>query len=108
MLLKVKHEELDGVQKTMVKDGDSYDTEIDNILKQLDILKTIWQGQDSDIFMKHVVGYVEKMKNIPIALRNMSKFVDKANKGYTEKDEEFSKDLQKEATNYDEQSSNNG
>ena len=38
---------------------------------------------------------ITKMKNIPVALRNMSTFIEKTNKGYTEKDEEFSKELKK-------------
>lgn len=107
MLLKVKHEELNGVLKTMVTDGDAYDSEIDNMLKQIEILKTIWQGDDAEIFCKNVGDYITKMKNIPIALRNMSKFIDKANNGYTENDEAFSKELETEATNYDETDSNN-
>ncbi len=107
MLLKVKHEELDGVLKTMNTDGDTYDSEIDNMLKQIEKLQTIWQGQDAEIFCKNATEYITKMKNIPVALRNMSTFIEKTNKGYTEKDEEFSKELETEATNYDEQDSNN-
>lgn len=107
MLLKVKHEELHDVLNTMVKDGDAYDTEIEKMLGEIEKLRTIWQGQDATVFCDNVHAYITKMKNIPIALRNMSTFIDKANNGYTEKDEEFSKELEKEAFNYDEQSSNN-
>lgn len=102
MLLKVKHEELRGVLNTMKKDGDAYDTEIEKMLSEIDKLRTIWQGQDATIFCDNVHAYITKMKNIPIALRNMSTFINKANNGYEENDESFSKELQTEVDNYDE------
>lgn len=108
MILKVKHEELRNVSKTMTKDGEAYDVEIKNMLEQIEKLKTIWQGEDAEQFYKNVKEYIEKMKNIPIALRNMSKFIDKANGGYSENDESFGKELEVEADNYDEQGDNNG
>ena len=103
MELKVKHDELHGVLGTMKKDGDSYDTEIENMLKQIDKLRLIWKGQDANVFCDKAYEYITKMKNIPIALRNMSTFVEKANNGYTENDESFSKELETEVANYDEQ-----
>ncbi len=103
MELKVKHEELQNVLSTMRKDGDAYNVEIDNLLKQIEELKTIWQGQDADQFCSNVSLYVEKMKKIPVALRQMSGVVEKANIGYSDNDEEFSKELQTEVDNYDEE-----
>ena len=102
MLLKVKHTELEDVTKTMTTDGDAYDSEIENMLKQIEKLRLIWQGQDAKIFCDNAESYFTKMKNIPKALRNMSTFIVKTNNGYTEKDDEFSKELETEATNYDE------
>ncbi len=102
MKLKVKHEELHGVMSTMRKDGDLYSVEIDKMLKLIDELRTIWQGQDSDQFCYNVSQYIEKMKKIPAALTQMSGLVEKANIGYSDNDEEFSKELQTEVDNYDE------
>lgn len=107
MVLKVKHDELHDVLSIMEKDGDVYDTEIENMLDQIEKLRTIWLGQDAKIFCDNVHDYVEKMKNIPIALRNMSTFIKKTNNGYTENDESFSKELETEATNYDERENRN-
>jgi uncharacterized protein YukE len=107
MLLKVKHEELNNVTGVMVKDGEAYDTEIKNMLEQIDKLRTIWKGQDAEIFCDNVTNYITKMKNIPICLRNMSKFVNDVNNGYTEQDEAFGKELEVEANNYDEEPSSN-
>ena len=107
MLLKVKYDELEDVTKSMTNDSDSYDTEIDKMLKEIAKLSTIWEGQDAEIFCRHFTEYLTRMKQIPAVLRNMSKFIDKASKGYSENDDKFSRDLEKEATNYDEQDSDN-
>lgn len=103
MKLKVKHEELHNVMSTMKKDGDAYNVEIDKMLKLIDELKTVWQGQDAEQFCHNVSQYVEKMKKIPVALNQMSNLVEKANIGYSDNDEEFSKELQTEVDNYDEE-----
>ncbi len=102
MVLKVKHEELYNVVDVMEKDSDAYDTEIENMLKEIEKLRTIWQGQDAKIFCDNIYNYVTKMKNIPIALRNMSKFTRKVNGGYSDNDDSFSKELETEANNYEE------
>ena len=107
MLLKVKYDEVEDVTKTMNKDSDAYETEIDKMLKDIEKLGMIWEGQDAQIFCKHFTEYLTKMKQIPSTLKNMSKFIDKASKGYSENDDKFSRDLEKEATNYDEQDSDN-
>lgn len=107
MLLKVRHEELYDVVNTMEKDGDAYDTEIDNMLKEIEKLRTIWQGQDAKIFCDNAQNYITKMKNIPVALRNMSTFTKKVNGGYSDNDESFSKELETEANNYEELPTNN-
>lgn len=103
MELKVKHEELHNVMGTMRKDGDAYSVEIDNMLKQIEELRIIWQGQDAEQFCNNVSQYIEKMKKIPAALTQMSGLVEKANAGYSDNDEEFSKELQTEVDNYDEE-----
>jgi len=102
MLLKVKHAELKNVAKTMKTDSELYDVEIENILKQIEKLRGVWQGVDSEEFCNNFEVYVTKMKNIPVAMRNMLKVMDAANQGYEENDEAFGKALKVEATNYDE------
>lgn len=102
MLLKVKHDELNMVQNNMKTDAEAYDVEINKMLEQIERLRSIWQGIDATTFCDNVHGYISKMKNIPIALRNMSKFIDKANGDYTNEDEAFGNELNTEAENYDE------
>ena len=103
MVLKVSPGELRTVTDTMKKDKEEYEIEIEKMLSEIDKLRTIWQGTDATVFCDNVYNYVSKMKNITIALGNMSTFMNNANNGYTENDEEFSKELETEATNYDEQ-----
>ena len=102
MLIKMKHEELSNFKDVMVKDGDSYDAEIKSMLNQIAILRTIWQGDDAKEFCDNAERYFTKMKNIPIALRNMSRFVNQVNKDYTEADEAFARELRTEVGNYNE------
>lgn len=102
MLIKMKHEELSNVKDVMKKDGDLYDEEIKSMLNQIAILRTIWQGDDAKKFCDNAENYFTKMKNIPIALRNMSRFVNNVNKNFTEADEQFARELRTEVGNYNE------
>ncbi len=102
MILKVKHEDLNNVNKVMDSDSEILDKEIDSMAEQIEKLRTVWIGGDAKIFCDNFEHYLARMKGIPIALNNMAKFVKKANGGYEENDMKFSKELEKEANNYDE------
>lgn len=102
MDLKVKHEDLEQVNMKMDNDSETLNSEILSMEEQIEKLRTIWIGQDAKIFCDNFQDYLSKMKGIPIALSNMSKFVKKANGGYKENDEKFGKEMEKEAYNYDE------
>lgn len=102
MILKVKHEDLDSVNKTMDSDSELLKNEITNMEEQLAKLRSIWIGKDAKIFCDNLQDYLSKMKGIPVAMNNMSSFVKKANGGYQENDNKFAKELEKEAYNYDE------
>lgn len=106
MILKVKHEELQKVKHTMIKDGNALNDEIKIMQDEMEKLKTIWQGQDASTFYDNVYGYLDKMKKIPASLIEMGNFINNMDRSYTERDQEFSKELQKEEDNY-EQNINN-
>ena len=101
-MLKMDHEEIDSVKNTIDEDQTQLDDEITKMEAQLAKLRTIWQGQDADQFCNNFEEYLTKMKGIPVALRNVSSFVDKTNKNFQEKDKEFSSELNKEVDNFDE------
>ena len=92
----VDEEELKQMTTTMGKDAESLDEAIQTITQQLEILRGVWQGQDADKFFEHAREYFEKMKGIPICMRNMEKFADRANKDFNDNDESFSKELDTE------------
>lgn len=102
MLIKTKFEELFNVKDELLKDKEKYNVEIDAMLKQVEKLRGIWQGQDAKAFCDNMHYYVSKMKNIPVTYENLSNVINTANKGYKESDEKFAKLLSVEANNYDE------
>lgn len=101
-MLKVKHNELKEVSNTLVKDSEAYDTEITNMLNNIETLRGIWQGEDASVFCDNVSEYISKMSNISIAMRNMSNAITTVDGGYEAFDETFSNSLLEEAGNYDE------
>lgn len=96
MVIKIKHEELKQVKDVMKKDADLLVSEIDVLISQVERLKTIWQGQDSDVFYNHMMDYTNKMKNIPNAMTRISEYINKVNIRYTDSDRAFSRQLQTE------------
>ncbi len=106
MELKVNPEELDHVKDVMIKDADEFDSNIDKLREQIEILKGIWQGQDADMFCKNVGEFFEKMKGLPVAMNAMGKYIERANGDFQEGDEAFSKELETEVDEY-EQNNNN-
>jgi WXG100 family type VII secretion target len=107
MEIKLQHEELDQVRRTMVKDAEDFDSDIDKLLQQIEILKTIWQGQDAEKFYKNAGAYFDKMKDLPLAMMKMGKFIEKANGDFKESDQSFSKELETEVDEEYEQNSYN-
>ena len=106
MILKVNHEELANVSDTMKSDKELFDTEIDNIVSNIDILKNVWKGEDSDNFCENLLEFTNKMRTISDALETLSNTCETANTGYKTIDTEVSEELKREAVT-DESSSNN-
>ena len=101
MDLKVNHSELNRVKETMVKDADEFDAGIDKLRGQIEILQSIWQGNDATVFCSNVGEYFEKMKGLPVAMRAMGKFIDKANVDFQDGDDSLSKELETEVDEYE-------
>lgn len=101
MILKVKHGELKNIADVIKLDGNKLDDEVDELLKKLEVLESIWQGQDSTMFCSNVHAYLDKMKTLPVAMRNISTFVAKTDTNYAEHDAAFARELKSEAENYE-------
>ena len=101
MVLKVDHDELYDVTNVIKKDREDYKKEIENMLKEIERLRTIWQGGDSQVFCDKAFDYIQNMKKITNAMLSIKDFTDKANQGYAENDESFGSELEVEANNYE-------
>ena len=99
MILKVKHGELKNIADVIKLDGNKLDDEVDELLKKLEVLESIWQGQDSTMFCSNVHAYLDKMKTLPVAMRNISTFIAKTDTNYAEHDAAFARELKSEAEN---------
>ncbi len=104
MEIKVTEDGLDQVKTTFEKDSEDLDSTILTITQALEELRQIWKGQDADKFFANTREYFEQMKGTPICMRNMGRFVGKANGELIEGDKEFSKELETEV--YEEYESN--
>ncbi len=101
MILKVKHGELKNIADVIKLDGNKLDDEVDELLKKLEVLESIWQGQDSTMFCSNVHAYLDKMKTLPVVMRNISTFIAKTDTNYAEHDAAFARELKSEAENYE-------
>ncbi len=101
MEFKVRHSDFDEVRKTIDRDQEDLDKEIETMLKTVARLRTIWQGGDATNFCNNFEAYAQKMKNVNVVFGNFSKFMDSANKGYKESDVALNKALEAEAAKYE-------
>ena len=97
MILKVNHDGLNNVSNTMKKDKDIFNAEIEKILANIKQLRTIWIGEDSNVFCNNFAEFANKMKRISKTLDVLSNVCYKTNNGYKEIDEEVSEELKREA-----------
>ena len=102
MLLKVKYDELKEVADTINNDSSLLSEEIKKLLDQIEKLKSIWQGIDADAFYENSYDYFQKMTTISATLNNLGKFIEKTNNEYKNGDEAFSRELDTDVNNYEE------
>lgn len=101
MLIKADNEELTMFTKTMEKDASDLEIEIGNMIKAIERLGNIWQGQDASVFTTNVTNYLEKMKVMPKGITTLSKVTDRINKEYKERDEAFAGQLREVRNKYE-------
>lgn len=53
------------------------------------------------MFCSNVHAYLDKMKTLPVAMRNISTFIAKTDTNYAEHDAAFARELKSEAENYE-------
>lgn len=102
MIFKVKHNELNQVSDTIKRDSEDYSSEVDSMLKDIESLRSVWQGVDAEEFCDNMEVFLKNVKNIPTAMSNMSNAIKVIDKGYVDCDTIFGDALKAEANNYEE------
>lgn len=107
MQITVRPDDLNHVSDVMVKDASDLNASFDKLLEQLNVLKTIWQGQDADMFCKNVGNALNLFKGVPNSIDKLGVVVRKTTGSFVEGDEEFSNNLHKEVLEYEQPYSDN-
>lgn len=99
--------ELEHATDVITKDASDLNDCIDNLCNQVEILKTIWQGQDADKFCSNIGGFLKEFKRVPNSMDRLGRLAIKANIDIQNEDDAFSKGLEKEAIEDEQQDYNN-
>ena len=95
MKIRVNHGELDDVKNKMMENSNALFIEINGIIKDIETLKTMWSGEDANIFYTKVDNYLQKLKSVPEAFNSLSKVINKGNIMYKNLDIEAKNEIEK-------------
>ena len=95
-VINIEYDELENFRKVIEEDQTDLDKEIDKMKNQIDRLSAIWKGQDSEEFCAHLNVYLDKMKGIPVCMRNVSSFVKDMSGNFKNSDQAFARKLSTE------------
>ena len=95
MTIKADYQEINNTVLLMDENYNTLNSEIDNILKNLDGLKNLWQGEDADIYYNNAIDYMNNMKSIPEIYKSLSDVIKTMNQNYKELDKDYATSLEK-------------
>ena len=95
MRIRVNHRELDDVKNKMIENSNELFNEIDGIIKDIEILKTMWSGNDANIFYTKIDNYLFRLKSVPETLNSFSKVINKGNIMYKNLDLNAKSEIEK-------------
>ncbi len=95
MRIRVNHGELDDVKNKMIENSNELFNEIDGIIKDIEILKTMWSGNDANIFYTKIDNYLFRLKSVPETLNSFSKVINKGNIMYKNLDLDAKNEIEK-------------
>ena len=95
MQLMVNHDALEKVRSGFENNAVELNNEFDKYLSEIERLKGVWQGTDSELFCKEAEVYIAKLRLIATTYNKMANFIGKSNNSYLERDESFALDLKK-------------
>ena len=102
-MIKILHDNIESFRNTLYEDKRQMEDEIEKLNTDLEDLKTIWSGKDSDAFCSNMSDYLKKMRVIPLLLENVDEFVFNADKIFEQEDKEFMRDIKKEGIKFKKQ-----
>ena len=101
--LNVDTDELEVVRRKMKTNGETFEQVIEHMIKTVnEKLINTWEGEDATEFCKNINDYLEKMQKLPKNIKEIQFTMNKTSLEFQDKDDEYAKDLDKEANNYDE------
>lgn len=93
MKIKADHNQIDIVKDNLKDNSFELRNSIEAINRNLEELKTIWQGEESNTFFMKFGNYLAKLRTIPTTYENLSNFLGKANIFYSEADIDLKKEI---------------
>ena len=99
----VDSEEFKNAEVFLNKSYEDFKDDLDYWRTQIDQLKTIWSGEDADVFYRNMEEYMLKLDMLCETKHAFSKSFKYGYLAYEEKDEEFAKELKKENSQYDDE-----
>jgi len=106
MNIKVNFSELEEVERIQKNNQDLLYQEIERLLKSLERLKSIWNGEDFERFYENAYNYISRMKVLCSFMDTMSEVMKNASELYKEQDENCSNSLKEEEAILDEKNRN--
>ena len=103
MNIKVNFDELDNVKNVMTKDKESFSYEVKRLLDATEKLRTIWTGDDADMFFNNAYPYIKRMSVIGEAMGTLGDFIGGSTNQYRSNEEQNSSIMKSEVFMDDEQ-----
>ncbi len=103
MNFEVDSDKLKNAETTFIKSHDDFESYIKYWREQIEQLKSIWDGTESEIFYKNMEEYLLKLDILCESKNIFGKAFKYSYSIYEQKDEEFKKELKKENSQYDDE-----
>ena len=93
MRIRVNHGELNQVREVLFSDSQELLNEVTAIENNIEELKTVWQGEEANIFFIKINNYLNKLKSVPLTYQSISTFINRANILYKQADLNLKKEI---------------
>ena len=95
MKLVINNKELEPIIKTVNEDTSNLNNQLNNLLAQINELRKIWQGNDSEIFCNNATEYIKYLQSIPQIYNALCQTMNNASLNYSRIDKECAQAMRK-------------